>query len=774
MGEFAIGQAVTRVEDERFLTGRGRYLGDFNLPGQAYMAVLRSPHAHAAIRAIDVAAARAAPGVFGVFSAADLGDDLGTTVVTMKRKRPDGTPMFWRAHPGLARGRVRFVGEPVAIVVAESQALARDAAELVEADYEPLDSVTDLGAALEGKGARVWDECPDNVSHVYEIGDRAATEAAFARAAQVVRRRYTVTRVHAQFIEPRGALGAWDPLTERYTLYCDTQTPHRAREVLAKQVLRIPESRLRVTGFDIGGSFGSKGPQAPEHRLVLWAARRLGRPVKWQADRSEALLGDEHGRDNVHEAELALDADGRFIALRSHWIANVGAYVSSDRNFQATFLNAPGLTGVYSFSCAYVRQSCVMTHSGPLAPYRGAGRPEASYVIERLIDDAARELGIDRIELRRKNLIPASALPLKTPLGFNYDCGDFAACMEKTLELGDWRGFTARREASRAKGLLRGLGIANPIERAGAPSFEFAEVRFDAAGDATLFLGTKNQGQGHETAFRQVLASKLGLAAQDITFVDGDTDRVVHGTGTYGSRSSALAGSAIVLAANKVIAKGRRIAAHLLEAAEQDIAFEAGRFAVAGTDRGVTIKEVAQAAWQIGKLPPGIEPGLFESATFESPDNTFPYGTHICEVEIDPDTGEVRLDRYTVVDDVGNMINPLLVKGQVHGGIGQGAGQALMERIVYDPDSGQMLTGSFMDYAMPRASDLCSFEVDDIVVPTPRNPLGVKGAGEAGCVGALPAVMNAVLDALALRGVKMLDMPATSERVWRAIQDARR
>ena len=772
MGDFAVGQPVTRVEDERFLTGRGSFLGDFNLAGQAHMVVLRSPHAHAVIRGVDVATARAAPGVLGVYSATDLDDDLGTTAVTIKRQRADGTPMFWRAHPGLARGRVRHVGDPVAIAIAETAAQARDAAELIEVDYEPLDSVTELRAALEGTGARVWDECPDNLSHVHEMGDRAATDAAFARAAHVVRRSYAVSRVHAQFIETRGALGAYDPLTERFTLYCDTQTPHRAREILAKNVFRIPESRLRVTGFDIGGSFGSKGPQALEHRLVLWAARRLGRPVKWQSDRSEALLADEHGRDNLHEAELALDGEGRFMALRNHWIANVGAYISSDRNFQASFLNTAGITGVYAFASAHVRLSCVMTNSGSLAPYRGAGRPEATYVLERLIDDAARELGIDRVELRRKNLISAAALPLKTPLGFNFDCGDFETCMNKALDLGDWKGFAARREASREKGMLRGIAVVNPIERAGAPSLEFAELRFDPDGAATLFMGTKNHGQGHETAFRQVLASRLGLAPEDVSFVDGDTDRVLHGTGTFGSRSSGLGGSAISLAADKIIVKGKRIAAHLLEAADADLVFEAGRFSVAGTDRAVSLRQVAQAAWKVGKLPKDIEPGLFESATFEAPDSTFPYGTHVCEVEVDPDTGEVRLDRYTVVDDVGNMINPLLVKGQVHGGIGQGAGQALMERIVYDADSGQLLTGSFMDYAMPRAGDLCAFKVDDIVVPTRRNPLGVKGAGEAGAVGALPAVINAVMDALAPLGASKLDMPATAERVWRAINQA--
>ncbi len=772
IGSSGIGSSLPRQEDDRFLRGRGRYIADVNLPNQAFGVFIRSPHANATIRSIDTAAARAAAGVLGVFTVDDLGDELGTTSVTFKRKRPDGSPMFWRAHAGLARGAVRHVGDPVALVVAESIALAKDAADLVAIDYESLPAVTDTALALAPDAPRVWAECPDNVSHVYEIGDRSATDAAFAAARHIVRRRYTITRVQSQYMEPRAAIGAFDPLEEKFTLHCDAQTLYRVRELLAKDVFRVPENAIRVVAYDVGGAFGGKGPQAVEHRVLLWAARRLGRPVKWQGERSETLLSDEHARDNVHEAELALDANYRFLGLRSHWIANVGAYVNSDRNFQASFQNTPGMVGVYDFPAANVRFTCVMSNTMSLAPYRGAGRPEATYVIERLIDDAARELRVDPVDLRRKNLIAPNAMPRKTPLGFFYDVGEFETCMDMALAMADWKGLAARREASRAKGLLRGFALTNPIERAAAPGFEYAEIRFDVRGKATVLMGSKNQGQGHETTFKQILSTHLGLAPGDIHYVDGDTDRVAFGVGTFGSRSAATGGTALVIAATKVIDKGKRIAAHLLESAEQDVVFGAGKFTVAGTDRSVSLADVAAAALTVGKLPAGIEPGLFESGVFAPEDNTYPYGTHVCEVEVDPETGVVRLARYAVADDVGTVINPIIVKGQIHGGIGQGAGQALFERVVYDDDSGQLLTASFMDYAMPRADDFCEIEVKSHSVPTPRNPLGVKGAGEAGAVGALPAVINAVIDALAPLGVTQIEMPVTPNRVWGAIQAA--
>jgi carbon-monoxide dehydrogenase large subunit len=611
------------------------------------------------------------------------------------------------------------------------------------------------------------------VSNVFETGDRAAADAAFAGADHVVRRRYVITRVHAQYMECRGALGVYDPGEDRYTLYADVQYPHRVRHVLATAILRIPEHRIRVIAGDIGGAFGTKGWQYPEHRLVLWAARTLGRPVRWACERREAILADEHARDTVSEAELALDDRGRFLALRVRTIANVGAYVSSDRNLLATFMNVATLVGVYTIPVAHVHVTCVLANVNPTAPYRGAGRPESTYVIERLIDDAARELGRDRIELRRLNLIPATAIPYRTAFKVTYDSGHFEQTMDKALELADVAGFPARRGASRRQGRLRGLAVVNAIERAASPQPEFAEIRFDPSGGVTLLMGTKSQGQGHETTFKQVLHERLGLDPAAVRYIDGDTDRVAFGTGTMGSRSTVVGGSALWLAADKVIAKGRRIAAHLLEAAPADLVFGDGRFRVTGTDRSVTLTEVARAAFQPALLPPGLEPGLYETGTFVPKQDTWPNGCHVAEAEVDPETGAVSLARYVVVDDVGTVVNHLTLEGQIHGGIAQGAGQALMEEVVYDRESGQLLTASFMEYAMPRADTLPPVIVGSNPVPTELNPLGAKGAGEAGTVGALPAVMNAVMDALTPLGVKHLDMPATPARVWNAIQEAR-
>jgi len=773
MGQFGIGQAVTRFEDRRLLRGGGRYLDDVNLPGQAHAVVVRSVHAHATVRGLDVTAAAKAPGVLAVFTGADLArDGLGTMQMTLKRKRPDGSPMFAPPHRGLAHDRVRYVGDPIALVVAETRAQAEDAADLLVVDYAPLPSVTSTAEAI--GGPPVWDDCRDNVSNVFESGDRAATEAAFAGAHRVIRRRYVITRVHAQYLEARGAIGAWDPAEERFTLHADVQYPHRVRNALATNIFKIPEHQIRVIAGDVGGGFGTKGWQYPEHRLMLWAARKLGRPVKWTCDRREAIPADEHARDNVTDAELAVDAEGRFLGLRVRTLANVGAYVSSDRNLLATFSNVVTLVGVYAFPAAHVEVLSVLTNTNSTAPYRGAGRPEATYVIERLIDDAARELGLDRVELRRKNLIPASAMPYRNALGVIYDCGDFPRNLEDALKLADVAGFPARREASKARGRLRGLGLANAIERAAGAQPEFAEIRFAPSGSATVLMGSKNQGQGHETTFKQILHERLGLDPSDVRYVDGDTDRVAYGMGTMGSRSTVIGGTALWMAADKVIAKGTKIAARLLEASEADIVFADARFAVAGTDRGVTLKDVARAAFQPAQLPPGVEPGLYETGTFSPRQDTWPNGTHVCEVEIDPDTGAVILDRYALVDDVGTVINPLTLKGQIHGGVAQGVGQALMEQVVYDGESGQLLTATFMDYAMPRADDFCDMVIGSNPVPTRLNPLGAKGAGEAGTVGALPVVLSAVLDALAPLGVRDFDMPATSARVWDAIQAARR
>src|SRR5438128_10544621 len=778
MGEFGIGQPVRRFEDKRLLSGNGRFQGDNNLHGQAYAYVLRSPHAHARIRRLDLAAAQAAPGIMLIMTGDDLVEaNLGVMGVPFQRKRPDGSPMFARAFLGLAQGTVRHVGEPVAFVVAETLAQAKDAAELIDIDYEALPSVTDTAEAAEGKIA-VWGECPDNISNLFEAGNKTATEAAFAKAAHIVKRRYVISRVYAHFMEPRGAIGVWDPGEDRFTLYADVQYPHRVRQALATRIFKIPESKIRVIAGDVGGGFGTKGWQYPEHRLVLLAAKKLRRPVKWTCERSEAIQADEHARDNVSDAELALDREGKFLGLRVKTLANVGAYISSERNLLATFGNVGTLTGTYDIPAGHVAVLAVMAKTNGTAPYRGAGRPEATYVIERLINDAARELGFDPVELRTKNLIPASAMPYKTALNLNYDCGDFPANQQEALAQADWAGFPARRDEAKARGKLRGIGIANPIEKAAGPGQEFAEIRFHPSGNATLLMGSKNQGQGHETVFKQILNERLGLDPAEVQYIDGDTDRVAFGIGTNGSRSTVIGGSALWMAADKVIAKGKRLAAHLLEAAEADIEFavgdSGGNFAVAGTDRRITITEVAKAAFQIGRLPPGLEGGLFETGTFSPADTTYPNGSHVCEVEIDAETGELEILNYVVFDDVGTVVNPIGLKGQIHGGVMQGLGQAVMEQVAYDRESGQLLSGSFMDYAMPRAEDLPAIAVTSNPVPTKRNPLGAKGAGEAGTVGALPAIVNAVMDALAPVSVQYFDMPATSARIWQAMADVYR
>ena len=770
MNKFGIGQPVKRFEDRRLLSGEGRFINDINLAGQAHAVVVRSPHAHARIKSIARSAASAAPGVLGIFTGEDLAaDGLGTMLPTVQRKRPDGSPMFARSHPGLATGHVRFVGDPFLLILAETRSLALDAAELIEVDFDELPSVTDTARAASGKAA-VWDECPDNISNVFETGDGAATDAAFAKAAKIVYRRYVISRVYAHFMEPRGVIGNYDPGEDRYTLYADVQYPHRVRNALASKIFKIPENKMRVIAGDVGGGFGTKGWQYPEHRLMLWASRKLGRPVKWSCERQEAILADEHGRDNISEAELALDAENRILGLRVRTLANVGAYVSSDRNLLATYSNVSTLVGVYDIPAAHVHVSCVMANTNGTAPYRGAGRPEATYVIERLLDDAAQELEIDRLELRRRNIIPSGAMPYRNAFGNIYDCGHFGENMERVLALADYDGFDGRRQEAAARGKLLGLGLANAIEKAASPGLEFAEIRFNPSGSAMILMGSKNQGQGHETIFRQIVAERLGIDPSDIQYIDGDTDRVAFGIGTNGSRSTVIGGSALWQAAGKIIEKGKRIAAHFMEADGGDIDFAAGAFTVTGTDRSMSLEDIAKSAFMHAKLPPGLEGGLFETSTFSPDANTFPNGAHVCEVEIDPDTGQVDLLRYSVVDDVGTVINPIGLKGQIHGGIAQGVGQALMEQVVYDPDNGQLLSGSFMDYTMPRADTTCAIQVESNPAPTKLNPLGAKGAGEAGTVGALPAVMNAVLDALAPLGVSELDMPATSQRVWSAIQ----
>ncbi len=775
MSKYGIGQPVLRFEDPRLLRGQGRFINDVNLAGQAYTVFVRSPHAHAKIRSIDVEEAKKAPGVLAVYTGHDVvADGLGMPKANMPRKRPDGKPMYAPQRPPLVTDRVRYVGDPVAMVVADTLAEAKDAAELVNIDYEAIPSVTLTEDTVKPGAPAVWDDCPDNISNHVERGNKAATDEAIKGAAKVIKRRYVITRVHAQYMEPRGTLGVYDPGEDRLTLYADVQYPHRVRNMLAQSVFKVPESKMRVIAGDVGGGFGTKGWQYIEHRLTLWAARKLLRPVKWTCERSEAVMADEHGRDNVGEIELALDKDNKFLALRLNMLANIGAYVGSDRNLLSPFGMIGTVLGVYLIPKAYIDVVGVLSNTNPTAPYRGAGRPEAIYLIERLIDDAARELGVDRVELRRKNMLPESALPYQSPVGPFYDCGQFEKNMDMALKLADVAGYKARAEDSKKRGRLRGLGIVNAIEQAAGPGQpEYAEIRFNPSGTAMLLMGTKAQGQGHETMFKQILNERLGIDPGDVQYIDGDTDRVAFGMGTNGSRSTVLGGSALFFAADKVIAKGKKLASHMLEAGEQDIEFADGTFKVAGTDKTVSLKQVAMAAFNPTKWPKNFEGGLYENATFKADRDTYPNGCHICEVEIDPETGDVTVDRYFVVDDVGTVMNPTGLKGQIHGGVAQGIGQILCEQVVWDRQSGQLLTASFLDYAMPHAQMIPFMEVKSNPVPTKYNPLGAKGAGEAGTVGAMPVVMNAVMDALAPLGVSDVLMPATAQNVWRAIQQAK-
>ena len=775
--KFAIGQSVRRVEDPRLLQGFGRYSDDVNLPHQAYAVVVRSPHAHAGLRSIDTAAARNAAGVLAVLTGADLAaDGLGDLPTDKSRKRRDGSPAFTTPRPALIRDRVRHVGDPVALVVADTMERAVDAAELVAVDYEALPAVAATADAVRPGAPAVWAQAPDNVAFVWEAGNKDGAARGLAAAAYVVRLDFVVSRVAAAPMEPRGAVGEWDRRTGRYTLHTGIQAPHGLRTLLADQVLKVPHSHLRVITGEVGGSFGMKSGVYPEVVLVLWAAKRLGRPVKWTSDRREGFVTDEHGRDNVSTAELGLDANGKFLALRVAISLNIGAYLTP-RSAGPGTNNVGGLAGVYTTPAIHVQTTGVFSNTTPTGPYRGAGRPEATYAIERVIDVAARELKIDPIELRRRNLIPSSAMPFKTGLVFTYDCGEFGRGMDLALGLADRAGFGKRRAEAQRHGKLRGLGIANPIEVAGGPytamNPDTAELRVNADGSVSLFAGSTSMGQGNETAFAQIVSDKLGVPPERIQVFWGDSDLLGNGRGNGGSGALTVGGSAVTRATEKVIERGRRIAARLLEAAPDDVIHQDGKFTVKGTDKGVTFANVARAAYVPRQLPQGMEPGFSEEASFTPSAVTFPNGSQICEVEIDQETGAVRVVRHTVVDDVGRMVNPMLVKGQIHGGVVQGLGQGLYEELTYDPATGQLLAGSFMDYAMPRADDMPNFDVDSHEVPTAVNPLGAKGVGEAGTVGALPALLNAVNDALAPLGVRHLDMPVTPERVWRAIQDAK-
>ena len=774
-----IGASVQRKEDYRFLTGAGQYTDDVTLPNQAYAAFVRSPHAHATLGKISIEKARAAAGVLAVYTGADLAAaKLGGLPCGWLITDVNGQPMKEPPHPCLAQGKVRHVGDPVAVVVAETLEQARDAAEKVEVDYQPLPAAVDPVKAC-AKGAPVLhDIAPDNTCYVWALGDKAKVDEAVAKAAHVTRLDFVNNRLIPNAIEPRAANGAYSRANDSYTLYVASQNPHVERLLMTAFVMGLPEHKVRVIAPDVGGGFGSKIYLYAEDVVVTWAAKQLNRPVKWTADRSEAFLSDAHGRDHVTTAELALDKDGRFLAMRVKTTANLGAYLSTFASCVPTILYATLLAGQYKTPLIYCQVTAVFTNTTPVDAYRGAGRPEATYVVERLVETAARELKIDPAEIRRRNFV--SEFPYQTPVALLYDTGNYGATLDAAQQLADVKGYAARKEESAKKGKLRGIGYAAYIEACGiAPSavagslgaraglFEAGEIRVHPTGSVTVFTGSHSHGQGHETTFAQVVADRLGIALESVDIVHGDTSKILFGMGTYGSRSIAVGGTAIVKALDKIVAKGKKIAAHLMEAAEADIEYDRGVFKVAGTDRTKTFGEIAFAAYVPHNYPHDkLEPGLNENAFYDPANFTFPAGTYVCEVEVDRDTGQVSVDRFTAVDDFGKIINPMIVEGQVHGGLVQGIGQALTEGCRYDA-AGQLVTGSLMDYCLPRAGDVPSFKIDTRETPCTHNPLGVKGCGEAGAIGAPAAVMNAITDAL---GVKDLPMPATAQTVWRSLQ----
>jgi len=775
-----IGAAVRRKEDRRFLTGQGRFVADLALPGALWMHILRSPHAHARIARIETGAAAAAAGVAAALSGADMAADgvrpmQPLWIITGKDGKKMALPPRW----ALARGTVRHVGEPVAIVIAETAAQAADAAELIAIDYEELPAVVGAVRALEPGAAQLHPEAPGNLCAQVGRGDEARVRAAFAVAKYVVGVEVINNRLICAALEPRVVAANPEPLT----LWSSTQAPHHIRRHVTEE-LGLPEGALRVIAPDVGGGFGTKGKHHPEETLAVWAARRLGRPVRWTASRSESFVSDAQGRDHATTAQLALDSEGNFLAVRVDTIADVGAYVSTFGASIPSAIYSALLAGVYKTPAVYVEVTTAFTNTVPTDAYRGAGRPEACYVLERLADKAAAALKLDRAEIRRRNLIPPTAMPYKTPLGPTYDNGDYPRLLSRALEIAGYAGFEARRAEAERRGKRRGIGMALYVESSGvAPSklagamgaragfFESAEIRVGADGSVTAFLGTHNHGQGHATTFAQVLSTRLGVPLERIDIVEGDTAMVPYGTGTFGSRSMAVGGSALSVAADKVIAKGKRLAAHLLEAAEADIGFDDSAFRVTGTDRRIGFDEVAHAANVAHRLPPGMEPGLHESAFFDPVNFAFSAGCHVAEIEIDPETGVAALIAHCVVDDIGTVINPMVVEGQVHGGLAQGIGQVLFEHAAVDPQSGQVLAGSFMDYALPRAGDLpsCVTETDESQ-PYPLNPLGAKGCGESGTIGAPAAIVGAVLDALAPLGIDHIDMPLTPQRLWAMLQ----
>jgi len=768
VNKFGVGQPVPRLEDPRFITGRGRYVDDFELPHQAHGVLVMSPHAHARIKSVDTFKAKAAPGVLAVLTGADVvADKLGGLAPPMPEDM-GGPKGFRTLRAILEADKVRAVGDRVAFVVAETALQARDAAELVEIEYEPLPAVISTEDAVKPGAPAVWDEQPNNVAFTLMMGNKDATDAAFANAKHVVSLTLRNNRITANSIEPRAAIGQYHPDSDSYTLYSTSQNPHGTRSSVAGQVLRIPETKLRVISPDVGGGFGMKHGGYPEDALVVWASRRIGgRAVKWVSTRAEALLGDSQGRDQVVTGELALDENGKVLGLRVNALHAMGSHVFGAAMVVPLF--ALRLSpGVYQIPAVHAVGKAVLTNTIPLAPYRGAGRPEATYLIEQLLDRAAGVVGIDPVEIRRRNFIPSSAMPHKICTGITYDSGDFVHVMDECLKLADWQGFGKRAAESKKHGKLRGRGIGYFLEEAAVFNDRMV-LRFDPSGMLTILAGTHSHGQGHQTVYTQMVSEWLGVPFENIRFVQGDTDAVPIGRGTYGSRSMHIGGNALKRAADAIIEKAKPMAAMMLEAAAGDLEFKDGRFQIVGTDRSLALTEVAKAFYRPAMLPPQFDVGLEASGTFAAEPPNYPNGCHICEVEIDPATGEVRLDRYAAVDDVGKVMNRLLCEGQIHGGVAQGVGQALMERIVFDKD-GQLVTGSFQDYAMPRADDLPEITSELTEVPARTNPLGVKGAGEAGATGAPPAVIGAVLDALKPLGVEHIDMPATPARVWAAIQ----
>jgi carbon-monoxide dehydrogenase large subunit len=787
MTENGMGAAVRRKEDYRFITGSGQYTDDINRPNQVYAYIVRSPVAHARISNLDASAALATPGVVAVLTGADMAaDEVGSLPCGWGINNKDGSPMAEPGHPPLATDTVHHVGDQVAVVIATSRAIAKDAAELVEVDYDELPAVATLEAASADGAPLVWSEAPGNVCFDWEIGDKAATEAAFEKATKVASIDIVNNRLVANAMEPRSAIGEYDSGKDEYTLYTTSQNPHVIRLLMGAFVLGIPEHKLRVIAPDVGGGFGSKIFHYAEEAIMTWASKKLKRPVKWTAERSESFISDAHGRDHISHAELAMDDDGMFLGLRVSTRANLGAYLSTFGPSVPTYLYATLLAGTYKTPAIYAEVKGMFTNTVPVDAYRGAGRPEASYLLERLVDRAAQVAGLDPIEIRRRNFIKPEDFPYQTPVALEYDTGDYDAAVDKALELSDYDNFETRKKASAERGKLRGIGVSTYIEACGiAPSnvagalgaraglYEAGTVRVNPTGSVTVLTGSHSHGQGHETTFAQLVTEALGVDFDAVEIVHGDTGKVPFGMGTYGSRSAAVGGVALVNALEKIRTKAKKIAAHLLEASADDIEFKDGQLTVVGTDRSVAFGDVAMAAYVPHNYPlDELEPGLEETAFYDPKNFTFPAGCHICEVEIDPDTGVVDVVSFTAADDFGRVINPMIVEGQVHGGLTQGIGQALYENCVYD-ESGQLLSGSLMDYCLPKADNVPDFAVTTNVTPCTHNVLGVKGCGEAGAIGAPPAVINAVVNALSGFGIDDMPIPATPERVWQAIQAAK-